>query len=244
MRPDRPLPSTGGGVPRDRPPAGFSKRDERRHDDAEAEEWWFACWGADGSFGVVSGYRIVGSGAWYWVALARAGMPLLHVTEWSVPRRSDPMLVKAPEMWAEHTCVAAFDQWTVGNEMYAAALDDPEEALGRAYGLPTPLAMDLEWYSTQPAEAWSDDEPGGVNLRGYHQRGVVHGLVELPDGPVELDDVPAERWHRWGGQLGPVPLPVAHAHLGLRAPFRFPDDSMSDLVLTSSGWCRRPSPGV
>lgn len=166
-------------------------------------------------------------------------MPLLHVTEWSVPRRSDPMLVKAPEMWAEHMCVAGFDQWTVGNEMYAAALDDPDEALGRAYGLPTPLAMDLEWYATQPAQGVVP--AGGDAAHGYRQRGVVHGLVELPEGPVEFDDVPAERWHRWGDRLDPVPLPVAHAHLGLRAPFRFPDDSISDLVLTPSGWCRRPS---
>lgn len=223
--------------PHDAPPDGYARGDEGRHGSAATEEWWFGCWADDGSFGIVSGYRITGATAWYWSALARAGRPLLHVTEWQVPRRSDPLLVKAPEMWAEHECVAPFDQWTVGNEMYAAALDDPQEALERAYGLPTPLAMDLEWYATTPAVAIDGPEAG------YTQRGVVHGAIELPDGPVELEEVPAMRWHRWGAALGPVPLADATAHLGLRAPFRFPDDSVNDLVLTSSGWRTRRARG-
>lgn len=215
----------------DTPPPGLSARDEGQHADAAVEEWWFSCWGVDGSFGLLSGYRIVGRGAWYWCALARPDEPLLHATEWDITRRSDPLLVKAPEMWAEHTCVAPFDQWTVGNELYAAGLDDPQDALGRAYGLPSPFAMDLEWYGTVAAEPVA---------AGYRQRGVVHGEIELPGGPVDLDEVPAERWHRWGDALDPLPLPVAAAHLGLRAPFRFPDGTVSDLVLTTAGWHRRP----
>ena len=57
-------------------------------------------------------------------------------------------LVKAPGLWAEHTCDAPMQQWTVANETYATALDDPDDALGRAYGVPTAMAFDLEWYAT------------------------------------------------------------------------------------------------
>ena len=51
--------------------------------------------------------------------------------------RSDPLLVKAHGLWAEHMCDAPMEQWTVANETYAAALDDPDDALGRAYGQPS-----------------------------------------------------------------------------------------------------------
>ena len=99
---------------------------------------------------VVSGHRVVGRVAWYWAALARVGRPLLHVTDFHVPVRADPFIVKGEALWAEHHCVAPLEQWSIGNETYASSLDDPDEALGRAYGDPTPIAFDLEWYATGP----------------------------------------------------------------------------------------------
>ena len=92
-------------------------------------------------------------------------------------------------------CDAPMEQWTVANETYAAALDDPDEALGRAYGMPSAVAFDLEWYATGPPVTL----PAGD---GYEQDGVVHGIVELPGGPLRLTEVPARRWHRWGAALG------------------------------------------
>ena len=41
--------------------------------------------------------------------------------------------------------------------------------------------------------------------------------------------------------LGPLVLPEAVAHTGVRAPFAFPDGTRSDLVLTPRGWHRRAS---
>ena len=77
-------------------------------------------------------------------------------------------------------------------------------------------------------------------MDGYEQRGVVHGVVELTSGRVELDELPAHRTHRWSTDpLPPLDVPVAFAHLGLRAPFRLPDGSVLDLVLGSDGWHRR-----
>lgn len=122
---------------------------------AAVDEWLFAGWSVDARVGWISGHRLLGRRAWYWSALVRDDGPLLHLTEWDVPVRSDVFVVKAPEMWAEHHCVGPFEQWSVGNEAYFVALDDPDEALGPAYGRPTPTAMDLEWYaaaSPEPAD--------------------------------------------------------------------------------------------
>ena len=206
------------------------------------EEWVFAAWTADASLGVISGHRIVGRMAWYWAALARADRPLLHITDFDVPvRLADPFIVKGEAMWAEHMREAPMEQWTIGNETYAASLDDPEDALGRGYGTPTPIAFDLEWYATA-AEQHLAPQPDMST--GYEQAGVVHGSIEILGEPaVELTEVPACRWHRWttgdDTSLGQLILPAAVAHSGVRAPFRFPDGSESDLVLTADGWHRR-----
>ena len=214
-----------------------------RHPEAPVEEWVFAAWTADARLGIVSGHRIVGRTAWYWASLAREGRPLLHVTDFEVPVRSDPFIVKGEALWAEHHCDAAMEQWSIGNETYASALDDPDAALGRAYGDPTPIAVDLEWYATGSP---SPIEPAGARAAvddGYEQPGVVHGVVEVLGEPrVELAEVPARRWHRWTADpsgFGPLMLPEVTVHTGVRSPFAFPDGNVSDLVLTPRGWARR-----
>lgn len=224
-------------------PTADARAADGRHSAATVEEWVFAAWTVDGALGVISGHRIVGRTAWYWAALARAGRPLLHITDFEVPVRADPFIVKGEALWAEHTCDDPMAQWSIGNETYASAIDDPDEALGRAYGDPTPIAFDLEWYATGPATPL---EPVGDRAAvdvGYEQVGVVHGAVEILGEPrLELAEVPARRWHRWTDHatgFGPLALPEVRAHAGVRAPFAFPDGSVSDLVLTPAGWARR-----
>jgi hypothetical protein len=176
---------------------------------------------------------VVGRRAWYWSAVVAAGRPLLHLAEWDVVVRADPFVVKAPEMWAEHHCVDPYQQWSIGNEAYFVALDDAGDALGRAYGTPTPTAMDLEWYATGAPTAIAN---------GFEQPGTVHGRIELA-GPEQIDltEVPAWRWRRSAVSLAPIELAEVAAHTGLRAPFAFPDGTRSDWVLTRSGWrSRRP----
>ena len=214
---------------------GRSAWNDTRHG-GTVEEWVFAAWTPDATVGAISGHRIVGTMAWYWAALARTGQPLLHITDFEVPVRADPFIVKGEAMWAEHFCDAPMEQWSIGNETYASALDDADDALGRAYGIPTPIAFDLEWYASA--------EPSAIE-NGYEQTGVVHGAIEVLGEPtIELSEVPAQRWHRWvaaGGshEMGPITVPLASAHTGLRAPFAFPNDTAIDLVVTPSGWFRR-----
>jgi hypothetical protein len=138
------------------------------------------------------------------------------------------LLVKGDGLWAEHTCDAPMEQWTVANETFAAALDDPDEATGRAYGVPTALSWDLEWYATSRPRPVPD---------GYEQAGVIHGVIELGGADsIRLDEAPSHRWHRWSAVLTPVDLPEAFAHTGVRAPFAFPDETTIDWVLTPDGW--------
>jgi hypothetical protein len=209
--------------------------DERPHAGSRVEEWVFAAWTPDARFGVLSGHRVLGRRAWYWAAVAEVGGPLLHVTEFEVPVRSNPFIVKAEALWAEHVCDSPLEQWSIGNETYAAALADPQEALGRAYGVPTPIAFDLEWYATAAPAEITD---------GFEQAGVVHGAIDVAGRPrIELIEVPAHRWRRWSATtLGPLPLRSSVAHTGVRAPFAFPDATTSDLVLTAQGWSIRPIP--
>lgn len=213
-----------------------------RHAHAAVEEWVFAAWTDDASLGVVSGHRLVGVRSWYWAALARPGRPLLHIADFEVPVRADPFILKGEAMWAEHFRDAPMEQWSVGNETYAASLDDPADAFGRAYGDPTPIAFDLEWYATSAPTA-IDDLAGADD--GYEQGGVVHGAIEILGEPkIELAEVPAQRWHRWSAveSFGVLAHPIAAAHSGARAPFVFPDGNRTDMVLTAAGWAeRRPS---
>ena len=205
-----------------------------RHLGATIEEWVFAAWTPDARLGLISGHRILGRTAWYWSALARSGLPLLHITDFDVRVRADPFIVKGEALWAEHHCDAPMQQWSIGNETYASAIDDPDDALGRAYGDPTPIAFDLEWYATR------DATPTGP---GYEQDGVVHGDIDIQgESRLELVEVPARRWHRWTtatAGFGPLELPEVIAHTGVRAPFAFPDGTVSDLVLTARGWAQR-----
>jgi hypothetical protein len=204
--------------------------DELPHGPDITDEWLFAAWSPDGSVGLLSGHRLLGGRAWYWSALVQAGQPLLHLSEWDVRVRADPFVVKAPEMWAEHHCVAPLEQWSIGNEAFFVALDDPAEALSRAYGTPTPTSMDLEWYAV--------DEPQPIDA-GFTQSGVVHGRVDVMGRQaIEIAEVPALRWRRWqaGRALAPLALPAVVAHTGLRAPFAFPDGTIADWVLSPEGW--------
>ncbi|MGH9271498.1 MAG: hypothetical protein ACRDZ2_09500 [Ilumatobacteraceae bacterium] len=211
--------------------------DDRPHPDAGVEEWVFTAWLPGGAAGLITAYRRpAATPGWYWSALARRDEPVLHVGEWDVPPRTDPLLVKAHGLWADHVCERPMQQWTVVNETFAVALDDPTEALGRGYGTPSAMAFDLEWYAAGAAQRCVD---------GYAQDGVVHGLVELGRGPLTLVEAPARRWHRWGPRsLASLDLPEAYAHTGVRAVFAFPDGTVADWLLTPDGWRRRPDGGA
>ena len=209
--------------------------DEGPHDGC-VDEWFFAVWEPDGETGVVCAHRLLGRRVWYWSAVILPGSPLIYVADFEVRARQDWALVKGEQLWAEHVCEVPLAQWTIGNETMGAALDDAEEALGRGHGVPTPVAVDLEWYATADPEELVD---------GYSQSGVVHGVIELGGRPTTaLAEAPAARWHRWSsGGPGLLDLPEVVAHTGRRAPFDLPGVGLLDLVLTPQGWRSRRGGG-
>jgi hypothetical protein len=202
----------------------FTDLDECVHPDSTYEEFSFMFWSSDGAVGGYTSLVVAGRSVTYSAALVRVGQPLLHVCDESLPplRFLDHLLVKGEGMWAEHICESPFEQWTVTNETFASALDDPDDAFGRAYGTPAPIAFDLEWYATAPP----------VEIEGgYAQSGEVHALIELGDGSID-DVFHSERTHRWT----PFVWSSAAADvLGLRGPVSLAGERLNR-VLAPDGW--------
>lgn len=211
-------------VPGD-PAHGWSSVDEDRHRDEAVEAWWF--WGsnADRTCGLYVGLEITGRRFDYWAGLVRAGHPYLHVVELDGTGLRTGLEIKPPEMWAGHVCDDPFRQWSLGNEAHGVLLDDPEEALGRAYGHLVPVTFDVEWYGTE--------EPSSVK-GGYAQVGEIDADIELEEGSLRIIG-PAHRVHVWGTPWIPT-APSTTTGWGLRAPYRRRDGTGIDQVLTASGW--------
>lgn len=199
--------------------------DETRHAGATVEAWWF--WGhtADGSAGLYAGLEITGQRFDYWAGLVRAGEPYLHIVELGSTGLRAGLEVKPPEMWAGFTCDAPFAQWSFGNEAHGVLLEDPDEALGRAYGELVPVTFDVEWYAAAAPHAIDG---------GYAQRGEIDAEVELREGIFRLSG-PGHRVHVWGRPWLPD-APATSTGWGLRAPYRRRDGSGIEQLLTSGGW--------
>lgn len=220
--------------------AGFPAADEGPHPAGDgpwwAERWWFGWWagsaGEGGGFVELTLFPNRRHG-WYRCALVRPGEALLVIVDHDVPVPRVGLEFRSHGLWADHTVEASHRQWTVANEAFALALDDPDELIGRGYGTPQPFALDAEWYAAADPVA----APGGVG--GYTQAGELEGTVELGGGRRLAVDGMAARAHTWG----PVVLPPAGAPDGPvlgRVPDRWPDPfaAVVDDVLTPAGWSR------
>jgi hypothetical protein len=152
---------------------------------------------------------------------------LLHVVDLDIAMPRAGLELRSEGLWADHVCEAPMEQWTVANECMAVALDDPEEAAGRAFGVQSPLALDLEWYASTAAEP--------IEL-GYQQTGEVEGIIDLVGQRLELS-APARRWHRWGVDAWGWNESVDDVH-GERAPVRV-DDVVLERTLTARGWTQQ-----
>jgi hypothetical protein len=199
--------------------------DEGRHGGVPVEAWWFWGWTADGTAGLYVGLELRGNRFDYWAGLVRARQPYLHVVELDGTGLRAGLEIKPPEMWAGHTCDEPFRQWSVGNEAHGVLLDDPGEALGRAFGTLAPVTFDIEWYSAGDPVA-----VGG----GYEQAGEIDAVIELTEGPLALAG-PGRRAHVWGRPWLPE-RPTEATGWGLRAPYRRSDGLAVEQVLTADGW--------
>jgi hypothetical protein len=219
-------------------PPGLRAADERRHRPGAgplwSELWQVDWWAANGSAGGTSCHVLLPNvgRAWYWAALVRPDGPLLSVVDLDQPLPVGTLRLRGGSLWADLVCEAPFGQWTVMNETYAVALDDPAEALGRSYGDPVPVAFDWEWYAE--ALPVRGAPPG---CEGYRVEGEVHGEVELRGGSIAVS-APGRLTHWWGERAWFTsegePAHGSAAPVRLRGPAG--EEAALHRVLTRHGW--------
>ena len=133
----------------------LTNADELRHPwpgtGVDVEAWWW--WGHSPAtdVGVFVGLELRGRRFDYWAGLVRTGEPYLYIEELDGTGLRAGLEIKPSEMWADHQCDVPFQQWSVANEAHGVLLDDPMEALHRAYGTPVAVTFDIEWYSNATA---------------------------------------------------------------------------------------------
>lgn len=208
----------------------LTNADELRHPLAETgvdvEAWWW--WGHSPSadVGVFVGFELRGRRFDYWAGLVRVGEPYLYVEELDGTGLRSGLEIKPPEMWADHQCDVPFQQWSIANEAHGVMLDDPMEALHRAYGTPVATTFDIEWFSNAVATPIDG---------GYEQVGEVDARIELAEGVVAVHG-PAHRVHVWGTSYNPPPMASTATDDGLLAPYRRHDGVKVVQLLTDRGW--------
>ena len=204
--------------------------DELRHSlngkDVDVESWWW--WGHSpaGDVGVFVGLELRGQRFDYWAGLVRSGEPYLYIEELDGTGLRSGLEIKPSEMWADHQCDVPFRQWSLGNEAHGVLLDDPMEAVQRAYGTPVAVTFDIEWFSHVDATAIDG---------GYEQVGEVDAQIELAEGIVAING-PAHRVHVWGMPYSPPPVAIGATGDGLRAPYRTHGGGKVMQSLTDRGW--------
>lgn len=211
-----------------------------------AERWWFD-WCEDLDDGPDAGALAGGfvelvlfpnqRVGWYRSAYVRPGEPVLAIVDHEVPLPRVGLELRSHGLWADHTVEEPLAQWTVANEAYALAVDDPDELTGRGYGTPTPFALDAEWYAGGPARRLPEGH-------GYTQDGGLEGTIELGGGSRrEVRGARGSRRHTWGPLTVPATGPVDDVRA--RVPDRWPApfDVVVEDVLTAVGWSRRLRPG-
>jgi hypothetical protein len=156
----------------------------------------------------------------------RAGEPYLFIEELDGTGLRAGLEIKPPEMWADHQCDVPFRQWSLGNEAHGVLLDDPMEALHRAYGTPVAATFDIEWFSHVNVTAIAG---------GYEQFGEVDARVQLTEGIVAING-PAHRVHVWGMPYSPPPMAMNATDDGLLAPYRLHGGGKMMQCLTDRGW--------
>ncbi len=183
-------------------------KDEGRHlpgTDALWGESWYHDWAsADGSYG---GYLRLGlypnqGLAWYWVALVRAGKPLLllrdHAVPWpptgdAAPEVGDAtarLAVASPTVQGTWQAVDPLRSYRITTTGTAMELTDPADAFRDAHGPEVAISLDLTWDGVTAPFAYT------ATTR-FEQSARVRGEVTIA-GERTTVECPGQRDHSWG----------------------------------------------
>jgi hypothetical protein len=174
----------------------MSASDEGRHEPGAEllwnESWYFDFTTADG---ILGGWVRLGlypnlGVAWYHAFLVGEGRPCVAVVDHEVPLPRNTLEVRTHGLWADQICETADDHWTVANEVQAIALDHPADLYGKALGIVTPLAIDLEWETDGEVYPY----PG---VTRYEIPCRVSGEILVGNEVIEFDGH-GQRDHSWG----------------------------------------------
>ena len=213
----------------------WTAEDEAEHPGSIPEEWWWWGWTTDpGTLaGWFVGLSLRGRSFDYWAGVVGLlpDRSYLYLAELDGRGRRHGLELKPAELWADHECDRPFRQWSIGNEGYAVALDDPDAAWDRAYGERMPLAIDVEWLASGPP----DPLPGTVAAVGYEQLGEFDALIEWPGGPTRWSG-PCRRAHVWGATMPADPAPTTAHTVPWRAPLTRADGRRVEQTLSEAGW--------
>lgn len=180
----------------DRPPS-VTAADERRHAAGPGRLWCesidFDFFAPDASIaGWVRLDLFPNLGvAWYHSLVVGPGRPTVAVADCAVPLpRANAWEIRTEGLWADHTCETAVDHWSLANEAFAIAVDDPAELdVAEPRGDRTPLGLDLEF----EADGEVRHDATGTH---YAAPCRVHGEILVGDQQIELDGW-GQRHHSW-----------------------------------------------
>ena len=220
---------------------GLGRADEGRHRPGD-DPWWtesfvFDAWLPDGTFGATASLTLLPNQrlAWYWAAVVGIGRPLVSLVDLEVPLPSRGLQIRAEGLWADHICEEPLVSWTVANEGFAVTLDEPDDALGAAHGVPTPMAFDLGFEAEGVIDAHD---------QGFAQPCEVHGDIAVGLERFVFDGLGVRR-HRWGADRWWEHTTDGPRREGLRAPVPIVVGALRfdfERVLGPSGWAEWVTP--
>jgi hypothetical protein len=151
----------------------------------------------------------------------REHRPLLTLVDTELHMPATSLTIRGNGLWADHVCETPLEHWTVANEAFAVALEDPDDAFGAQRGDVVPLGFDLEWEAADDPVEYVGQQRGG-----YAISAIVNGEILIADETLGVEVT--GRWrHDWGTLRWPHA--PAHEPHGLRAPLRV--DALSGATL-------------
>jgi hypothetical protein len=189
--------------------------DEHRHlpgtDRSWGESWYHDFAATDGSYGgwVRLGlYPNLGV-AWYWLAIVRAGEPLVLISDTTAacPGRDEPLAVRTAGYSTEWTCTEPLMAWRIKGQGRARTYANPADVFdpGHAGDGDVDLQYDLEWRGASVVFPYS------MTTR-YEQSAWVQGDVQIGTQHVDVYS-PGQRDHSWGNRVWSFPWLWTAGHL-------------------------------